>query len=28
MSCLDRPGDIIFVPLYTKDLGFYYRGDG
>jgi len=22
MSCLDRPCDIISVPVYTKDLGF------
>jgi len=28
MSCLDRPCDIILAPLYTKDLGFYCRGDG
>jgi len=28
MSCLDCPCDISLAPLYTKDLGFYYREDG
>jgi len=28
MPCLNHPCDIILPPLYVRDLGFYYRGDG